>query len=114
MQKLDDFVNEKKLRLDFIKCDVEGAELFVFQGGIRTIEQDKPIIYAELLRKWSAKFNYHPNELINLLRDLGYRCFTAKENKLVEFFNMDDHTIENTFFFIHPQNHEDLIEKYTI
>jgi FkbM family methyltransferase len=114
VRKLDTFIKEKKLHLDFIKCDVEGAELFVFKGGISAIERDKPIVFTELLRKWCAKFNYHPNEVINLLKNLGYRCFTAKEGKLIEFFSVTEETAENTFFFLHTTNHNDLIDKYVI
>jgi FkbM family methyltransferase len=112
VRKLDAFIKENKLHLDFIKCDVEGAELFVFKGGITAIERDRPIVFTELLRKWSAKFNYHPNELINLLKNLGYRCFTAKEGKLIEFFSITEETRENSFFFLHTINHKDLIDKY--
>ena len=114
VRKLDAFIKEKKLHLDFIKCDVEGAELFVFKGGITAINRDRPIVFTELLRKWCAKFNYHPNELINLLKNLGYRCFTAKEGKLIEFFSITEETAENTFFFLHTINHKDLIDKYFI
>jgi FkbM family methyltransferase len=114
VQKLDSFITEKKIHLDFIKCDVEGAELFVFKGGITAIKRDRPIVFTELLRKWCTKFNYHPNELINLLKNLGYRCFTAKEGKLIEFFSVTEETAENTFFFLHAINHKDLIDKYFI
>ncbi|MFA4849426.1 MAG: FkbM family methyltransferase [Methanoregula sp.] len=112
VRKMDAFIKENKLHLDFIKCDVEGAELFVFRGGINAIERDRPIIFTELLRKWSAKFNYHPNELIVLLKNMGYRCFAAKEGKLIEFFTMTEETKESTFFFLHTMNHKDLIDKY--
>jgi FkbM family methyltransferase len=109
VKKLDDFTAEKSLSVDFIKCDVEGAELFVYQGGIESIKRNKPIIFTEMLRKWSAKFNYNPNEIIDLLFGLGYRCFTAKEEQLIEFFAMDDNTIETNFFFLHSVNHSALI-----
>ena len=32
---LDDYTAETHARVDFIKCDVEGAELLVFQAGLR-------------------------------------------------------------------------------
>ena len=73
---LDNYFQEQKLdALDFIKCDVEGAELFMFQGGIKTIEKYKPIIFSEMLRKWAKKFNYHPNDIIHLLQNIGYNCY---------------------------------------
>ncbi len=107
VRKLDGFVaNTLTLeRLDFIKCDVEGAELFVFRGGIETIKRYKPIIFAEMLRKWAAKFNYHPNQMISFLKELGYRCFVINNRQLKEFFGMDENTIETNFFFLHKEKH---------
>lgn len=109
VKKLDDFVFENNLTIEFIKCDVEGAELFVYEGGIESIKRDNPVIFTEMLRKWSAKFNYHPNEIINLLATVGYRCFVTKEEQLVEFFSMDENTVETNFFFLHTVKHIDLI-----
>lgn len=103
---LDNYFSECKLdKLDFIKCDVEGAELLTFKGGVKTISKYKPIVFTEMLRKWSAKFNYHPNEIIELFKDIGYRCFFVTENKLEEIQIMTDETIETNFFFLHKENH---------
>jgi FkbM family methyltransferase len=107
VKRLDDFVSSTPSleRIDFIKCDVEGAELFVFKGAIETIKKDKPIIFTEMLRKWANKFNYHPNQIIYLLKDLGYRCFTIHNGLLKEFFEMDENTVETNFFFLHREKH---------
>ena len=44
--KLDSFFYEKKV--DFIKMDIEGAELRALQGGIHTIRRDRPILAISL------------------------------------------------------------------
>lgn len=105
--KLDDFVSTALSleQLDFIKCDVEGAELFVFEGAIQTIKKYRPIIFSEMLRKWSAKFDYHPNQMISFLKELGYRCFVPHNGRLSEFFEMDENTVETNFFFLHKEKH---------
>jgi FkbM family methyltransferase len=106
VKRLDEFVLENKVYPDFIKCDVEGAELLVFQGGYETIKKYKPIIFTEMLRKWAAKFNYHPNQIISFLKDLGYRCFILHNNgELKEFLKMDENTIETNFFFLNKEKH---------
>ncbi len=110
---LDDFMEQHEFAVDFIKCDVEGAELFVFQGGEETLKKYKPIVFTEMLRKWAAKFNYHPNEIIELFTSIGYRCFAAKDGKLVEFFLMDEDTIETNFFFLHPEKQAEKISSLT-
>lgn len=109
VRTLDDYTSETGTRVDFVKCDVEGAELLVFQGGIKTIIRDKPIVFSEILRKWSAKFNYNPNEIFELFRQQGYRAFTVKGNYLSEFFGMDESTAETNFFFLHMEKHAVLI-----
>ncbi len=110
VERLDNFVNANELHIDFIKCDVEGAELFAFQGAVETLQRDKPIVFAEMLRKWSAKFNYHPNEIIDLFSLLGYRCFYAEGSTLKELAKMTDETVETNFFFLHSEKHASQIQ----
>ncbi len=107
-RKLDDILGEAPL--DFIKCDVEGGELFVIQGAQKAIERSRPVIWAEMLRKWSAHFGYHPNRIIELLEGLGYRCFTVQRDRLKEFCCMDEDTTETNFFFLHREAHAAKIE----
>lgn len=106
VKKLDDYASMKSV--DFIKCDVEGAELLVFQGGINIIERDKPLIYAEMLRKYAAKFDYHPNEIITLLANIGYKCYYIESGKIIELEKMTDETKETNFIFINDEHKVEL------
>ena len=47
LKRLDDFVVDIGLAPDFIKSDVEGAELMVYQGGIESKNHYKPIIFQK-------------------------------------------------------------------
>lgn len=114
VERLDDFVVANRIHVDFIKCDVEGAEFFAFQGAKETLQRDKPIVFTEMLRKWAAKFNYHPNEIIALFSSLGYHCFYAKESTLKELTEMTDETVETNFFFLHSENHRHIIHELSI
>ena len=99
-----DWLNPSKY-IDFIKCDVEGNELFVLKGGKDLLAKHKPILLLELLRKWSAKFGYHPNEAISFLEELGYKCYTTTANgSLAKFSRIAEHTVETNFFFVHPNS----------
>ena len=111
--KLDHYVKTNNLHVDFIKCDVEGAELFVFEGAIETLEMNKPIVFTEMLRKWSAKFGYHPNDIISLFNSIGYNCYTIYENKLSPFILMDEKTIETNFIFLHKEKHAHQIKQFS-
>ncbi|MFA6312425.1 MAG: FkbM family methyltransferase [Sterolibacterium sp.] len=114
VRTLDDYAAETGIRVDFIKCDVEGAELLVFQGGIKTITRDKPVVFSEILRKWSAKFNYSPNSIFDLFSNLGYRSFTANSQGMAAFDQMDEQTVETNFFFLHTEKHRKLIQRYSL
>jgi hypothetical protein len=100
--------------VDFIKCDVEGAELLVFQGGQQTIARDLPIVFSEILRKWSAKFGYHPNDIFQLFHSLGYRSFSVAGSWLKPFEAMDATTLETNFFFLHATKHAELIRRFQL
>ncbi|MFA6923070.1 MAG: FkbM family methyltransferase [Bacteroidales bacterium] len=99
--KVDLFVKQNNLKIDFIKCDVEGAELLVFKGAIETLKKDKPVVFTEILRKWSAKFNYHPNDILALFSNIGYNCYVIRNNNLEKFEKVDDSTLETNYIFIH-------------
>lgn len=50
---LDSYVREKKIpRVDFIKLDVEGAEMDILKGAISTIVRFKPILALSAYHKW--------------------------------------------------------------
>lgn len=113
VKRLDDFCSENSIFPDVIKCDVEGAELLVFQGGINMMAEKKPAIFTEMLRKWAARFDYHPNDIIALLGSAGYSCFVNDgPGKLKRIDTVTDETVETNFCFLHPGKHEALINTH--
>lgn len=110
---IDDFVSENNItKLDFIKCDVEGAELFVYKGGTKTFTELKPIIFTEMLRKWAAKFDYHPNDIVKLFAGLDYKCFVIRSGELSELKEVTDETMETNFVFLHKEKHQQEISRF--
>ena len=105
-------------RIDFIKLDVEGAEIFALRGGLKSIEKHKPILFVEMLRKWAAKYGYHPNEIIGMLEQVGYICCFACELdsalRLTRLETMTDQTQETNFFFLHKEKHKAQIQRLAI
>ena len=114
MRKLDDFFYEEQVQgLDLIKCDVEGSELFVYKGGETCISKYRPIVYSEMLRKWSAKFNYHPNDIIKLFYNIGYSCYVLNGKEgLKKIEKVTDDTIETNYFFLHNDKHKIIIKDF--
>ncbi len=112
-KRIDDFF-DKKSTIDFIKCDVEGGEIFTIKGGLKIITRTLPIIFLEMLRKWSAKHNYHPNDIIAILDEIGYGCYYIKNNRLVRIKKVTEKTTSTNFYFLHQRKHRSFIKKLTI
>lgn len=103
MTTLDEYCNQRRItKIDLIKIDVEGAEFFVLEGAIKTLEKFKPTLFIEILRKWSRKFGVDPNQTISKLLNLGYQCWTVDSGKLTKFHTMTEETVQTNFFFTHP------------
>lgn len=109
---LDAVAAENGLAPDLIKADVEGAEIFVLKGGRETLEKYRPVLFLEMLRKHARMFGYHPNDIIALLQPLGYRCFTLADRMLRPFDTMTEETVETNFFFLHPERHAALLQRF--
>jgi hypothetical protein len=106
---LDQWTSNQQVRPDFIKCDVEGAELLVFRGGRETLLRDKPIIFAELLRKWAKPFGYHPTDMLDYFRQLGYLCYAVSDAGARRLEEVTDATPETNYAFVHAEAHRSTI-----
>jgi len=77
-RRLDELVPELP-RIDFVKIDVEGAELFVLRGAKRLLERDRPILLFECSPSGPPAFGYAPGELWDLLHAVGYDVYLPKD-----------------------------------
>ena len=67
---LDQVLNGVKL--DFIKCDVEGHELQVMKGAVEHLKSDRPLLMLEINAGLESRSS---QPLLDFLADLGYRPF---------------------------------------
>lgn len=73
---LDTYAREQNLsRLDFMKCDVEGAEFMVLKGGAETIARFHPTIYLEVVEKHLARMGHSTKDVFDMLGALGYSTY---------------------------------------
>lgn len=94
--KVDDFVSGLGLNsLDFVKIDVEGFELNVFNGMIQTIKQFKPVIFCEIYRGKAS--NPAPEKITELLMSMGYDVYIFNGTELIKWSHHDD-KLYNYFF----------------
>lgn len=87
--------------IDLMKIDVEGNELSVLRGALDSIQDSKPTIFIELLRKWMGPFGSHPQEVVNLLVQFGYQTYEILETALREISVIDEDTKSTNFIFVH-------------
>jgi FkbM family methyltransferase len=91
---LDEMVKSGVLkRLDFLKCDVEGAEIEVLSGASTLLESARPAWLIEVARDTSAA-------VFALLARHGYRAFVYADT-LIPTDGYRDGEYSN-YFFVHP------------
>ncbi|MEU4447901.1 FkbM family methyltransferase [Actinosynnema sp. NPDC050801] len=77
-------------RLDFVKADVEGAELRVLQGGSETIERFRPKLLLEIEERHVLRFGYRARDVRDWLADRGYRMHAWHRNTWRPVDRIDD------------------------
>jgi len=72
--KLDGY-SHGDLSPDFLKCDVEGAELLGLRGMKEKLARFQPLLFVEVCAAWMRNFGHSPRELISFVQSLGYNRF---------------------------------------
>lgn len=81
-------------RLDGMKIDVEGAELFVLKGAAKIIQKHRPFLIMELSKETYNAAGYTRREVVELLNSWGYcmykigrrgRCVEIDTSQLSDF-----------------------------
>ncbi len=85
---LDNYLEKHGInRVDFIKCDIDGAEVPFLKGANRTLTSRRPIIIIEV-SDWAQNAHGHLcSELFGLINKLEYTFFslhTRHELKIIE------------------------------
>jgi FkbM family methyltransferase len=106
---LDDFMQASSFkRLDFIKADIEGAELLMLKGGINVLMRFKPMLMLEVQARSTCLFGYDPKDLFRFMQELGYAIYWVDMNGSLKLF---DESVASkallpdyNFIFIHKDN----------
>ena len=80
--KLDDYFEHHDSKIDFIKLDIQGAELKALQGMARILEKKEDMkLLIEFWPYGLKQCDSDPGELLGLLFDCGFQVFAAKRHK---------------------------------
>ncbi|MDQ6786862.1 MAG: FkbM family methyltransferase [Acidobacteriota bacterium] len=98
IKTLDSYLTERKInQVDFVKVDIEGAEMMFLRGGKKLFEQKTPpVIFMEMALETARVFGYKPNDLIVFLRekaDYKFYALDEKNEKLLEIDGFPDDDI---------------------
>jgi hypothetical protein len=81
---LDHFVEGNNVQgIDLIKIDVEGFEMKVLEGGLKTIEKLHPKLFIELRDENLKTQGSSALQLVKWLEDRGYRVTDASSQKVL-------------------------------
>jgi FkbM family methyltransferase len=69
-------------RIDLLKIDAEGAELFVLRGAEQTLRTLRPLVLFEIGRKNLAPYGIQPAEVHEFLTARGYHVQTLRGERL--------------------------------
>ncbi|MEZ4909563.1 MAG: FkbM family methyltransferase [Saprospiraceae bacterium] len=83
LKVFDDIFFDNLSRLDFIKIDVEGAELFALKGMTRSIQKYKPIILIEINEGTFKNAGYSTADVMEFFRSLNYKFFSIKRGEFI-------------------------------
>lgn len=81
--RLDEYIAANHCpRIDFLKCDAEGAELLVFRGMGSGLSRLRPLLSLEVNQAWTRAFGYEPIDLVRWLATSGYDLMFALQDRL--------------------------------
>lgn len=100
---IDKYVEDQVLvKIDFIKADIEGAELLMLRGAQGILVRCRPILFLEIQSHSTKLFNYSTYDVVAYLLDLGYRQYIVRAGHLV-IAETVCHEKDYNFFFIHSE-----------
>ncbi len=96
VKTLDQFMDENNItKCDFIKCDVEGAEMLVLLGAEKTIAKYRPAMMFEVVDVFLKRNGHSIAQMNQWIHDHNYTIHTLENGVLIKVDGLVD--IRNNF-----------------
>lgn len=82
LKVFDDLFFAKMDKLDFVKIDIEGAELFALQGMKKSLEKFKPLVLIEINEDTFNAAGYTTQDVVTFFDSLDYKFYKIIRGKL--------------------------------
>jgi FkbM family methyltransferase len=102
IERLDRVLQERRIgQVDFIKLDVEGAELSVLKGATELLQRrPRPVIVAEVQDIRTKPWGYPAKEIVRYLCNFDYRWLRAFSGGRLEEIDMEQEKSDGNFVAI--------------
>src|SRR5262249_54918383 len=85
-------------KIDFIKLDVEGAELDALKGASRLLQnRPRPVILAEVQDVRTSPWGYSAKEILTFLEAAGFVWFRLATGDSLERVEVDRESLDGNF-----------------
>lgn len=97
MVTLDQFAKDNGIKsCDFLKIDVEGAEMMVFSGGKEFLSQCRPVIEAEYNAYWLEQVKVSFQDFAQFFSDIDYLCAIERDDHFEVIENPQDFIVKDS------------------
>lgn len=72
---VDELLAADSREVSFIKCDIEGADLYAMRGAKKTLERHHPTVVIEITPWYLEGFGLGVEDVTSFFGDLGYQCY---------------------------------------
>lgn len=98
MDTLDHFVSTRGInKVALLRCDVEGAEFSVLQGGKKVLSDARPAILMEVHPNMLSRWGKSVEDLERLLKDLSYAFFILDNSLPIKIQHLPSNYVYNIF-----------------
>jgi FkbM family methyltransferase len=85
-------------RLDVVKIDIEGAELFALKGMMKSIDKFRPLILMEINEIAMQEAGYTKEDLLSFLLPFEYKFYKIYRGKPIKLSSLEEVVFGNFIF----------------